>query len=84
LTSIGIRSAEVSGDDKDPNLPSFSALTARMVFWYRGAKRLLRQELAAIMSKASPDSRLDPNSQLPWPGEPGVAPVMLKCNKSLK
>jgi hypothetical protein len=62
LTSVGIRSAEVPSDNDDTNLPSFSALADRMVFWYRGNKRLLRQELAAIMSKASPDSRIYPNS----------------------
>jgi hypothetical protein len=54
--------AEVPGDNDNANLPSFSALAARMVFWYRGAKRVLRQELAGIMSKASPKSRLDPSS----------------------
>jgi hypothetical protein len=62
LTSVGIRSAEVPGDNNDADLPSFSALADRMVFWYCGAERLLRQELAAIMSKASPVSRIDPNS----------------------
>ncbi len=62
LTSVGIRSAEVPGDDDDANIPSFSALADRTVFWYRGAERLLRRELAGIMSKASPDSRIDPNS----------------------
>ncbi len=62
LTSIGIRSAEVPGDDDDANLPSFSALADRTVFWYRRAERLLQRELASIMSKASPDSRIDPNS----------------------
>jgi hypothetical protein len=59
-TSIGIRLAEVPGDNNDANLPSFSALAARMVFWNRGTGRLLWQELVAIMSKASPDSRHDP------------------------
>ncbi len=64
LTSIGIRLVEVSGDDNndDANLPSFSVLVFRMVFLYRSAKRLLRRDLAAIMSKASPNSRIDPNS----------------------
>jgi hypothetical protein len=61
-TSVGIRSAEAPGDDDDAVLPSFSALADRTVFWYRGAERLLRRELAAIMSKASPDSRIDPKS----------------------
>jgi hypothetical protein len=60
--SIGIRLAEVPSGDDDVNLPSFSALAARMVFWYHSTERLLRQEHVAIMSKASPDSRLDPNS----------------------
>jgi hypothetical protein len=55
--SAGIRSAEVLGDNNYADLPSFSALAARMVFWYRSAKRLLRREL-------------------PWPREPGVAPVV--------
>ncbi len=64
LISIGIRLVEVSGDDNndDANLPSFSVLISRMVFLYRGAERLLRRDLAAIMSKASPNSRIDPNS----------------------
>ena len=48
------------GGDGDP--PSFSALAARTVFWYRGAGRLLRRELASIMSRAGPDGRLDPSS----------------------
>ncbi len=61
-TSVGIRLAEVPGDDDDADLPSFSALADRTVFWYRGAERLLQRELAAIMSKASPDSRINPNS----------------------
>jgi hypothetical protein len=60
--SVGIRSAEVPGDDNNANLPSFSALATRTVFWYRSAKRLVQRELVAIMSKASPDSRIDPNS----------------------
>ena len=47
-------------DDADP--PSFSALAANTVFWYRGAERLLRRELASIMSRATPDGRLDPSS----------------------
>jgi hypothetical protein len=54
--------AEDPGDDNNANPPSFSALAARTVIWYCGAKRLLQRELVAIMSKASPDSRLDPNS----------------------
>jgi hypothetical protein len=55
---------EFTGEDDDNNadLPSFSALADRTVFWYRGAERLLRRELAVIMSKASPNSRIDPNS----------------------
>ncbi len=61
LTSVGIKSAEVLGD-YNADLPSFSALADRTVFWYRGAKMLLRRELAPIMSKASPNSRIDPNS----------------------
>ncbi len=32
LTSVGIRLAEVPGDDDNADLPSFSALTNRMVF----------------------------------------------------
>jgi hypothetical protein len=61
-TSIGIRLAEVPSDNDNADLPSFSAFATRMVFWYRGAERLLQQELPAIMSKASPNSRLNPNS----------------------
>ncbi len=61
-TSIGFSLAEVLGDEDNANLPSFSALAARMLFWYRGIERLLQRECMAIMSKArSPDSRLDPN-----------------------
>ena len=65
-TSAGTRSVEDPGggddaeDDADP--PSFSALAANTVFWYRGAERLLRRELASIMSRATPDGRLDPSS----------------------
>ena len=64
-TSAGTRSVEDPGgddadDDDDP--PSFSALAANTVFWYRGAERLLRRELASIMSRATPDGRLDPSS----------------------
>jgi hypothetical protein len=62
LTSVGIRSAEVPGEDKNADLPSFSALANRTVFWYRGAERLLQWELAAIISKVSSNSRIDPNS----------------------
>ncbi len=62
LMSVGIRLAEVPGDDNNAALPSFSAFSDRMVFWYHGIERLLRRELVAIMSKASPDSRIDPNS----------------------
>jgi hypothetical protein len=63
-TGVGGRSVEFPGDDDDDDAdpPSFSALAARTVFWYRGAERLLRRELAAIMSEAGPDGRLDPNS----------------------
>jgi hypothetical protein len=61
-TSISIRLAEVPGDDNDADLPSFSALPDRAVFWYHSAERLLRRELAAIMSKASSDGRINPNS----------------------
>jgi len=64
-TSAASSSAEDPGGDDDPDdadPPSFSALAARTVFWYRGAERLLRRELASIMSRASPDGRLDPSS----------------------
>ncbi len=40
--SISIRLVEVPGDDNHANLPSFSALAARTVFWYHGTKRLLK------------------------------------------
>jgi hypothetical protein len=63
--SVGIRLAEVSGDNNNANLPSFSALATRTVFWYRGAKRLLRRELAVIMSKAGLTAGLIP-TPLAW------------------
>jgi hypothetical protein len=63
--SVGIRLAEVSGDNKNADLPSFSALAARTVFWYRGAERLLRRELATIISKAGPTAGLIP-TPLAW------------------
>ncbi len=61
-TSVGIRLAEVPGDNSIADLPSSSALATRTVFRYRCVKRLLWRELAAIVSKASPNSRIDPNS----------------------
>ena len=48
---------EDEADDDDP-----PALAARTTYWYRGAERLLRQELGIIMSSANPDGRLDPTS----------------------
>jgi hypothetical protein len=61
-TGNSIRLVEVPGDNDNADLPSFSAVAARTIFWYRGAERLLRWELAVIMSKASPGSRIDPIS----------------------
>jgi hypothetical protein len=71
-TSVGIRLAEVPGDDDDADLPSFSALSARTVFWYRGAERILRPRGDYVQG----ESRQQDRSQLPRPGEPGVAPVV--------
>jgi hypothetical protein len=48
-------------DDDDDDSPTFSALAARTIFWYRGAERLMRRELSIIMSSANPDGRLDPS-----------------------
>jgi hypothetical protein len=47
-------------DDDDDISTSFSILAANTIYWYRGAERLLRQELANIMSTANPDGRIDP------------------------
>jgi hypothetical protein len=40
---------------------SFSALAAKTVFWYRGAEKLLKKELATIMSAANANGRIDPS-----------------------
>eukprot|EP00573_Skeletonema_grethae_P013512 CAMPEP_0201695040 /NCGR_PEP_ID=MMETSP0578-20130828/7108_1 /ASSEMBLY_ACC=CAM_ASM_000663 /TAXON_ID=267565 /ORGANISM="Skeletonema grethea, Strain CCMP 1804" /LENGTH=484 /DNA_ID=CAMNT_0048180815 /DNA_START=159 /DNA_END=1613 /DNA_ORIENTATION=+ len=40
---------------------SFSALAAKTVFWYRGAEKLLKQEMVKIMSTANTNGRIDPS-----------------------
>ncbi len=40
---------------------SFSALAAKTIFWYRGAEKLLKQEMVKIMSTANTNGRIDPS-----------------------
>jgi hypothetical protein len=54
-----------SNDDDDDISTSFSIIAANTIYWYRGAERLLRQELAYIMSTANPDGRIDPTKLSP-------------------
>lgn len=49
---------EAAGDDDD-DLSSFSALAATTTFWYRGAEKLLKQELVKIMSSASTKGQIN-------------------------
>jgi len=59
--AVAGRSAEDSApnDDDDDDNSTFSALAAKTAYWYRGAERLLKDELASIMANADADGRID-------------------------
>lgn len=63
-SSVKTTSNDNDDDDNDTST-SFSTLAANTIYWYRGAERLLRQELANIMSTANPDGRIDPTNLSP-------------------
>ena len=56
--TIGQRSSSSSTTSQSM---SFSALAAKTVFWYRGAEKLLKQEMVKIMSTANTNGRIDPS-----------------------
>jgi len=65
-SSVKTTSNNNTNDDDDDDIStSFSIIAANTIYWYRGAERLLRQELAYIMSTANPDGRIDPTKLSP-------------------
>jgi hypothetical protein len=60
-SSIRSTTSSSSSSTASQSMSSFSALAAKTVFWYRGAQKLLKQELVKIMSTANVNGRIDPN-----------------------
>jgi len=60
-SSAGIieRSEEDSPISEDDDDATFSALAANTVYWYRGAEKLLKNELLKITSSANSNGRID-------------------------
>ena len=46
-------------DSDDDSTSSFSALAAKTVYWYRGADKFLKRELAKIVRNANENGRID-------------------------
>ena len=54
-------SSRISSSSTASQSMSFSALAAKTVFWYRGAQKLLKNEITKIMSNVNANGRIDPN-----------------------
>ena len=53
------RSAEDSAPAANDDESVFSPLAAKTAYWYRGAERMLREELQSILSNADPSGKLE-------------------------
>ena len=59
------RSAEDSAPAVDDDSSTFSPLAAKTTYWYRGAERMLREELESILSNADPSGKLEADKLSP-------------------
>ncbi|EJK45752.1 hypothetical protein THAOC_35617 [Thalassiosira oceanica] len=59
------RSAEDSAPAVNDDSSTFSPLAAKTTYWYRGAERMLKEELESILSNADPSGKLEADKLSP-------------------